>query len=115
MTEPSISIIDQVELRPGHAREFIDAYRDEYVPRARARGMVLDRFLVSPPVWIDGQPNTVTVIWTVSGTSAWWRAAIDARYDPESAGWWERMSPHILTRTRSHAADANDVEGLCDV
>lgn len=115
MTEPSISIVDRVELRPGHARAFIDAYRSEYLPRAEARGLVLDRFLVSPPVWIDGEPNTVTAIWTADGPSGWWQAAIAGRYDPESAEWWARMAPHVLGRSRSSAADVADVEGLCDV
>jgi len=62
MSEPSISIIDRIELRPGHAQEFLEAYRNDYMPRARARGLVLDRFLVSPTVWADDMPNVVTAI-----------------------------------------------------
>lgn len=118
MTEPTIFLIDRVELRPGHAREFIAAYRDDYVPHAQARGLVLDRFLVSPPVWIDGEPNTFTAIWTAAGPSGWWKAAVDARYDPESTDWWVRMAPHILDRSRSSATDVADVadaEGHLDV
>ena len=115
MTEPTVHIIDRVEVRPGHGREFVDAYLADYAPRARDRGLTLDRILVSPPVWMDDEPNVVTAIWSAAGPAGWWRAAIDARYDPESAGWWERMAPLVLTRTRSSAAAATDVEALCDV
>lgn len=115
MTDPSVHIIDRVEVRPGHGQEFVDAYLAEYVPRAEARGLTLDHVLVSPPVWIDGEPNVVTAIWSADGTAGWWKASISARYDPESADWWTRMSPLILDRTRSSAAQAGDVRELCNV
>lgn len=115
MTEPTVHIIDRVEVRPGHGREFVDAYLSDYVPRARSRGLELDRLLISPPVWIDGEPTVMTAIWSTAGPSGWWQAAIAGRYDPESGGWWERMSPLILDRTRTSAAEATDIGALCDV
>lgn len=115
MTDPTVHIIDRVTLRPGRGKEFVDAYLSGYVPRAQARGLTLDQLLVSPPVWMDDEPNVVTSIWSAAGPAGWWKAAIEARYDPESAGWWARMEPLVLERTRSSAAAATDVEALCDV
>lgn len=115
MTEPTVHVIDRVEVRPGHGQEFVEAYLAEYVPRAQARGLALAHVLVSPPVWIDGEPSVVTAIWSVDGPAGWWGAAIAGRYDPESAAWWARMEHLILGRTRSSAAEATDIHVLCDV
>ncbi|WP_280461085.1 hypothetical protein [Nocardia carnea] len=115
MDDRTIYIIDRIVLTPGSAPAFIDAYLSGYAPQARARGLTLDRILVSPPAWIDGETNTVTATWTVPGPKAWWAAAVGARHDPEPAGWWDSMAPIIVERTRSMASRAEDVEGLCDV
>jgi len=115
MDDPTLYIIDRVVLRPGTAQSFLDAYLAGYAPGARDRGLTLERILVSPPVWIDGETNTVTATWTVSGTVAWWAAAVGGRHDPAPAQWWESMSPMIVERSRSTASRFEDVEGLCDV
>ncbi|WP_063049985.1 hypothetical protein [Nocardia arthritidis] len=115
MDDPTLYIIDRVVLRPGSARVFIDAYLDAYAPAARERGLTLERILVSPPAWIEGETNTVTATWTVPGTAGWWAAAVRARHDPAPAKWWESMAPMIVERTRSMASRSEDVEGLCDV
>lgn len=111
----TIYIIDRVVLEPGSARTFLDYYLNGYAPRARERGLRLDQILVSPPVWVDGETNTVTATWTVPGTATWWSAAISARHDPEPAQWWESMASMIVERSRSMASRAEDVEGLCSV
>ncbi len=115
MPDATIYIVDQVVVRPGRAPEFIDAYLHEYAPSARERGLTLDRVLVSPPAWIDGENNTVTATWTVSGPGDWWAAAVRGRHDPEPSRWWESVESMIVERTRSMAASADDVEKLNDV
>ncbi|MEV0354883.1 hypothetical protein AB0H71_02360 [Nocardia sp. NPDC050697] len=115
MDESTLYIIDRVVVRPGTAREFIDAYLAGYAPGARNRGLTLERILVSPPVWIEGETNTVTATWTVTGSSEWWAAAVAGRHDPAPAQWWESMASMIVGRSRSTASRAQDVEGLCDV
>lgn len=115
MDDRTIYIIDRIVLRPGSARAFIEAYLSAYAPQARERGLTLDRILVSPPAWVDGETNTVTATWTVPGPKSWWAAAVSARHDPEPARWWDSMAPMIVERTRSMASRAEDVEGLCDV
>ncbi|WP_168706688.1 hypothetical protein [Gordonia paraffinivorans] len=115
MTDRTIFVVDQVALKPGAAREFVAAYLSEYAPAATQRGLTLDRILVTPPVWLDDDTNTVTATWSVPGTRAWWQAAVAARHDPAPSEWWAQMAPMIVERTRTMAADAADVEGLCDV
>lgn len=115
MSETTIYIVDRVVLHPGSAPAFIDAYKREYAPRARQRGLHLDRILVSPPAWIEGEVNIVTVTWAVNGTQEWWSAAIKGRHDSGAADWWAAMSPMIVERSRSMAANTYDVEDLCNV
>lgn len=111
--EITVHVVDRVVLRPGRAKEFVDAYLAQYVPRARIRGLTLDRLLVSPPVWLDDEPVTLTALWSAAGPAGWWKAAVDVRYDPESAGWWERHAGLVVERERSSAADPRDVALLC--
>lgn len=115
MSDSTIYIIDRIVLKPGHARAFIDAYLSEYAPGARERGLTLDRVLVSPPAWIDAESNVVTATWTVEGPQQWWAAAVQGRHDPGYAQWWQSVSPMIVERSRSMAAAADAVEGLCHV
>ncbi len=115
MSDSTIYIIDRIVLEPGCARAFIDAYLSEYAPGARARGLTLDRVLVSPPVWIDRESNVVTATWTVEGPQRWWEAAVRGRHDPEYSRWWESVSPMIIERNRSMATAAEAVDGFCNV
>lgn len=115
MSSRTIYIVDRVVLTPGSARSFIDAYLSEYAPTARERGMTLDRLLVSPPVWVDGETNTVTATWTVPGPAQWWQAAVRGRHDPGPARWWASKAPLIVERSRSMEAAVDDVHALCDL
>jgi len=115
MADETIYVVDRVVTKPGCARKFVDAYVTEYVPGGRRRGMTLDRILVSPPIWFDDDSNTVTVTWTVDGVGAWWEMTRRGRRDPGLGEWWSKMEELILERSRSMAAEADDVEGLTDV
>lgn len=108
-------VIDRVVTRPGRAREFVDTYLAEYVPGATARGMTLREVLVSPPIWFTDQSNTVTITWTLPDAQAWWEMTWKGRPDPELGPWWDRISALVVERTRSVAAAADAVDGLCDV
>ena len=106
MSDRTIFVVDQVVLKPGAARDFVDAYLDEYAPAATRRGLTLDRIVVS---------NTVIATWSVLGTRDWWQTMVASRHDPAPAQWWTDKAPMIVERSRSMAADVGDVEGLCDV
>jgi hypothetical protein len=110
-----VLVIDRVVTLPGRAREFVDTYLAEYAPGATARGMTLRTVLVSPPIWFDDQSNTVTITWTLPGAKAWWEMTWKGRPDRDLGPWWDRISQLVVERTRSVAAAADDVDGLCDV
>lgn len=115
MSDGQVYVIDRVITRPGCARNFVDTYLSGYAPAARERGMTLRRVLVSPPIWFADQTNTVTIIWSLPSRRAWWEMAWQARPDPAVGQWWADISGLIVDRTRSVAADAGDVDRLCDV
>lgn len=113
-----VFVIDRVVTRPGCARRFVDTYLAEYAAGARDRGMTLRNVLVSPPIWLDSsveQLNTVTVIWTLPSAQAWWEMTWKGRPDPALGEWWSRIGELVQERSRSFAAAADDVDGLCDV
>lgn len=115
MPQAKVYVIDRVVTRPGCAREFVDRYLTEYAPGAQSRGMVLDRILVSPPIWFADDSNTITACWELSGTQGWWEMTWKGRPDRTLGQWWAEMAHLIESRTRSMASAAHDVDDLCDV
>ncbi len=115
MADGRVFVIDRVVTKPGCARMFIDTYLAEYAPGARSRGMTLRDVLVSPPIWFDNDVNTVTITWTLPNARAWWEMTWQGRADPALGEWWSQISDLVAERSRSVAAAASDVDGLCDV
>jgi hypothetical protein len=115
MSDGEVFVIDRVVTRPGCARAFVDAYLSGYAPGARERGMTLRDVLVSPPIWFDDRPNTITITWTLRSAQAWWEMTWKGRPDPTLAAWWDAIAELITDRTRGVAAAAGDVDRLCDV
>ena len=115
MADGEVFVIDRVVTRPGCARRFVDSYLAEYAPGARDRGMTLRSVLVSPPIWFDDEINTITITWTLSSAQAWWDMTWKGRPDPTLGEWWSRIGELVQDRSRSFAAAADDVDGLCDV
>lgn len=115
MADGEVFVIDNVITRPGRAREFVDTYLAEYAPGARERGMVLRDILVSPPIWFDDASNTITITWVLRSPWAWWEMTWAGRPDPSLGEWWSGLGALVQERTRSVAAAADDVAGMCDV
>jgi hypothetical protein len=106
---------DEIVARPGQALAFLSAYMERYAPGARARGMTLERVLVSPPMWLEDQSNTLTITWTLPGTPAWWAMAMQGRFDPGVAAWWREADAMVVSRRRHFSAAQQDVEALTHV
>ncbi|MBO0863593.1 MAG: hypothetical protein J2P16_00780 [Mycobacterium sp.] len=115
MADGQVYVIDRVVTATGCARKFVDAYLSGYAPGARGRGMTLQRVLVSPPIWFADQTNTVTIVWSLPSPGAWWEMTWQGRHDPAVGQWWAGISELVVERTRSIAADAEDVDGFCIV
>ena len=115
MTGKTIYAVDEIVPRPGEARAFLLAYMERYAPGARARGMTLERVLVSPPMWLEDQSNTLTISWTIAGVPAWWQMSMQARPDPAIAAWWSEVDHMVVSRSRNYMAALEDVEALSRV
>ncbi|OBG96793.1 hypothetical protein A5697_20385 [Mycobacterium sp. E3251] len=115
MADGRIFVIDRVVTRPGCARKFVETYLAEYAPGARSRGMTLRDVLVSPPIWFTDQSNTVTITWALPSAQAWWEMTWKGRPDSTLARWWDQIEELVAERSRSVAAAADDVDGLCGV
>jgi hypothetical protein len=111
----TIYIIDELIAAPGKGRELLAAYKDRYVPGAQARGMSLERILVSPPLWLDKASNRLTITWTVEGAGAWWGQAVQSRYDPSVGEFWSSIEPLVVSRARHFGACEADVAELSNV
>jgi hypothetical protein len=110
-----IYILDQVTTRPGQGQAFLDAYMTRYAPGAEARGMTLVHSWVTPPLWLDDQPNTLFIVWSVKGAPAWWQMSFQSRRDPEVTAWWEEAQTMMISRHRSFLGDVADIASLTDV
>lgn len=115
MADGAVFVIDRVVTQPGCARRFVEAYLAEYAPGARERGMTLRDIVVSPPIWFEDDSNVVTATWRLPSTRAWWEMTWKGRPDPTLGEWWSRIDELVVERSRSFAASADDVDGLCDV
>ncbi len=115
MAEGEVYVVDRVVTRAGRGREFVDAYLSGYAPGATVRGMTLRDVLVSPPIWSADQTNTVTITWSLPSPQAWWEMTWQGRPDPSIGKWWTNIGELVEERTRSVAAAAADIDGLCDV
>ena len=115
MSDRQVFVVDHVVTQPGRCREFVDRYLAEYAPGARERGMTLRDILVSPPIWFTDQANTVTITWQLPSARAWWEMTWKGRPDPSIGRWWTGVDELLAERSRSVAAAADDVDGLCDV
>ncbi|MGK2868549.1 MAG: hypothetical protein ACSLFA_18285 [Mycobacterium sp.] len=115
MADGEVFVIDRVVTQPGHAAEFINTYLTGYAPGARQRGMTLRNVLVSPPIWYNDEPNTVTITWSLPSAQAWWEMTWKGRPDPDLGAWWESVAELIVERDRCAAAAYEDIDRLCDV
>ncbi|MEU4808776.1 hypothetical protein AB0H20_06220 [Nocardia fluminea] len=115
MEATKVYVIDTVVTKPGRAREFVDAYLRDYAPGARERGMTLERIVVSPPVWLPDESNTIIASWVLDGAQGWWAMTWQGRSDESVRRWWDRAQELIVERTRSTGALATDIEELGNV
>ncbi|AXQ28327.1 hypothetical protein D0B54_06355 [Solimonas sp. K1W22B-7] len=96
----SVFLVDRLIARPGRARELLRAYRERYVPGAQARGLRLERTLLSPPLWLEEQSNTLEFVWAMDGAAGFWAMTLQARPDPAMQGWWREAQELIESRER---------------
>ncbi len=111
----TVYLIDDLLAAPGQGRKLLAAYHERYVPGGVARGMTLEKVIVSPPVWLEEASNRLTILWTVEGAGGWWGQAVQSRYDPAVAQFWASIQDLIISRSRHFGGAAADVAELTDV
>ncbi|HET6524364.1 hypothetical protein [Sphingopyxis sp.] len=112
---PMVHAIDEIVAKPGEGKALLDDYLARYAPGARARGMVLEQCLVSPPMWLDDQSNTLVFRWSLAGPGAWWQMRFVGGNNPDIGAWWAEVDARAVSRRRFFAAAPDDIESLCDV
>lgn len=110
-----IFAIDEIVAKPGEGKALLEDYMARYAPGARERGMVLEQVLVSPPMWLDDQSNTLSFRWSIADTAGWWQMRFVGGNDPAVAAWWAEVDARTVGRRRFFAAAPADIEGLCNV
>jgi hypothetical protein len=114
-TPPPAYVLDEIVCKPGKAKQVLEQYMASYVPAAKARGMELDRTLISPPMWMEEQPNTLHITWKLAGAPGFWAMSFQSRRNPDVQAFWNALEPLIEKRSRRFLAATTDVEALCDV
>ncbi len=100
-----ITIIDELELRPGMLRPFLEALHADYLPGAEARGLTLLHTWVTPPVELAEGGTRVLLVWQVDGVPGFWRMRSGSA-GPEVAAWWQACERFVVSRTRRTAVEA---------
>jgi len=114
--DSALYVVDDVTVKPGAGKAFLDAYMARYVPGAQARGLKLVYRLVSPPVWLQDQSNRLLFVWMAADAAGVWTSKFAGRADPLLAAWWEReAAPYIESRSRSIFSEPADIGALVDV
>lgn len=111
----TIYIVDELVALPGQGEALLAAYQADYAPGAAARGMVLDRIIVSPPLWLDEASNRLLITWTVEGAGGWWGQAVQSRYDPSVEAFWAGAAAMLESRNRYFGSAAADVAEIAHV
>lgn len=104
-----VYLVDRLTARPGRAQELLQAYRERYLPGAQARGLRLERTLLSPPLWLEEQSNTIEFVWAMDGAAGFWAMTQQARLDPAVRDWWREARELIETRERYLSATVEEL------
>lgn len=106
---PRVFVIDRIVAKPGQAAVLAQAYRERYAAGAEARGMHLELSLLSPPLMLAEQSNTLLYVWSVAGAAGYWAMCFQGRQDPALAEWWREAATLIESRERLVASDLADI------
>jgi len=93
-----VVILDDVVIPAEDADGWLDRWREEYLPGAKARGLRL------AGVWrgSTGDPDRVTILihWTLSSVDAFWAARSAAASDPSVVAFWRKTDVVVFARDR---------------
>lgn len=111
MSDDSVYILDELELRPGMLSSFRAALEKQYLPGAEKRGMQLVHTWVTPPVELETGGSRVVLVWRLDGVPGFW-AMRSQNSRPEIAQWWQTCDEFVVSRTRRFAVEADSMARL---
>ncbi len=114
-----IIVQDKIEIDGNKLGQLLQLFRDEYQEPAAQRGLQFVDSLISPPVKLLHQPNTLWLRWQVADTSAWWAMRAQSG-TPEVSRFWAAVDALCISRERNYLSDnaaqdlpqAEDVSGF---
>ena len=93
-----MTIVDEITLPDAEVDGWLDRWRAEYAPAARARGLEL------VGVWVGGtrdpRHRTVMVHWRVASVRTFWSARMSAGADTSVAAFWAATDAIAVARDR---------------
>lgn len=95
-----IYIMDQITLKPGSVKAFMDCFEADYLPASVQRNMNLYLHSVSPPVELDGQSSDVVLLWQINEIGEFWSMRKEAKVDASVAEFWQKSEVWIENRSR---------------
>jgi hypothetical protein len=104
---PMIVVQDRIEVAGADLARLQNLFRERYMPAAEQRGLHFVESLVSPPLQLQDQPNTLWLRWSLPDAGAFW-AARYASGDPAVVGFWSELDSFVLKRERHYLVPGAD-------
>ena len=100
-----VHILDEIEIAPQAIAQVLQLLEDEYLPGLPARQTLsLQQRWVSPPVQLDGQTNTLWLLWEVTDVYGYYTMRGTA--DEGVIGFWAGVDRLCQRRRRHVMGDA---------
>jgi len=104
---PMIVAQDRIEVAGADLARLQNMFTERYIPAAEQRGLRFAQSLVSPPLQLQDQPNTLWLRWTLADAGAFW-AARYASGDPAVVAFWAELDTFVLKRERHYLVAGAD-------
>ncbi|MFC7516787.1 hypothetical protein ACFQUU_17405 [Herbaspirillum sp. GCM10030257] len=93
-----IHVLDEIVLDAAHVPAVLTLLHERYLPGCAARGMTPLNRWVSPPVAVNGEPNTLWLLWQLPSVLAYYGMRNNASTD--LPGFWSAVDGLCRQRRR---------------
>jgi hypothetical protein len=101
-----ITVQDRIDVAPEQLPRLRAMLRERYLPGALARGLRLEEELVSPPLVLADQCNTLWLRWSLPDAGAFWAMRFRSG-DPAVAAFWREVDAFVIARERCFLVSAD--------
>ena len=100
-------MLEQITVKPGLLRDYVDGFHADYAASAERHGFKLEASWTSPPIELIDEPNDFIALFSFADAEGFWKARRSLRSEPAPYGWWEKSASMQLSRTRKFLAPAS--------